>query len=178
MAQFSDPGGEFNPYEPPSAAADGAFGQEPDEDEMVLPAERGTRWWARFVDQLLLGLTFIPGIFLVDATSRTENTGVSVLLWLVLPGSLLCCQWYLVATRGQTIAKRWLKIKIVRLDGGPVGFVNGVILRGWVMFTMQMIPYIGSVVALVDALMIFGDERRCLHDQIAGTKVVLALKVS
>jgi hypothetical protein len=30
------------------------------------------------------------------------------------------------------------------------------------------------VFRFADAVMIFGEERRCLHDQIAGTKVILA----
>ncbi len=37
------------------------------------------------------------------------------------------------------------------------------------------IPVVGALYALVDALFIFGAEQRCLHDLIAGTKVVLAV---
>jgi uncharacterized RDD family membrane protein YckC len=178
MAQFSDPAGNFNPYEPPSAMADGAPVKDPDDEWMLLPAERGTRWWARFVDNFLLGITFVPGIFLADFGTRGDAPGPGFLLMFILPFFLLLYQWYLVTTRGQTIAKRWMNIKIVRLDGSDVGFVNGVILRGWVMLMIQLIPYVGSIMGLVDAVMIFGDERRCLHDHIAGTKVVLALRTS
>jgi hypothetical protein len=35
-----------------------------------------------------------------------------------------------------------------------------------------MIPFIGNFVNLADALFIFGEEHRCLHDHIAGTKVI------
>jgi hypothetical protein len=35
--------------------------------------------------------------------------------------------------------------------------------------------YIGTVTGLGNAVMIFGEQRRCLHDQLAGTQVVLAL---
>ena len=34
------------------------------------------------------------------------------------------------------------------------------------------IPLIGTVFSLVDVGFIFGKERRCLHDRIAGTCVV------
>jgi len=53
-------------------------------------------------------------------------------------------------------------------------FVHGVLLRQWVMGLLNAIPFIGNIIALVDPLMIFGDERRCLHDHIAGTKVIVA----
>ena len=34
------------------------------------------------------------------------------------------------------------------------------------------IPIVGGFVGLIDALFIFGSEKRCLHDYIAGTIVV------
>jgi uncharacterized RDD family membrane protein YckC len=39
---------------------------------------------------------------------------------------------------------------------------------------LSMIPYFGSFVNLVDALLIFRENRRCLHDDFAGTKVIKA----
>jgi uncharacterized RDD family membrane protein YckC len=66
-------------------------------------------------------------------------------------------------------------IKIVKMDGSPCGFVSGVLLREIVLSGAGFIPFIGKVIGLVDAVMIFGDQRRCLHDQLAGTKVVLTL---
>ena len=95
--------------------------------------------------------------------------------------AFLAYQWYLVATTGQSLAKRWMGIKIVRLDGSPVGFVHGVLLRSWVISmatnaisTTPGLRTLGRLVHLVDALMIFGEERRCLHDHIAGTRVIVA----
>jgi hypothetical protein len=37
---------------------------------------------------------------------------------------------------------------------------------------MGAIPFVGNFVGLVDALMIFGEDHRCLHDRIAGTRVI------
>ena len=37
-----------------------------------------------------------------------------------------------------------------------------------------MVPFVGGLVSLVDALLIFRDDRRCLHDEIADTIVVTA----
>jgi hypothetical protein len=37
---------------------------------------------------------------------------------------------------------------------------------------LAQIPMIGAVVALANILFIFGKEQRCLHDRLAGTKVI------
>ena len=42
------------------------------------------------------------------------------------------------------------------------------------MWAISIIPVIGSLVGLIDALLIFRDNRRCLHDNIADTMVVVA----
>ena len=39
---------------------------------------------------------------------------------------------------------------------------------------LGVVPFVGGLVSLVDALLIFRDDRRCLHDQIADTIVVRA----
>ena len=88
-------------------------------------------------------------------------------------------QWYLISTTGQSLAKKWFRIRIVKTDNTGVDFVSGVLLREWVLGFVAgaingVIPSAGSIVSLVDALMIFGSERRCLHDVIASTKVVIA----
>jgi hypothetical protein len=39
---------------------------------------------------------------------------------------------------------------------------------------LPLVPFLGGLVALVDVLFIFGPSKRCLHDLVAGTKVVEA----
>jgi len=113
-----------------------------------------------------------------DAARGTDLTRLLALAALVLGVGLLLLafqifQWYLVAATGQSLAKRWLGMQIVRLDGTPPGFLHGVVLRSWILLAIAYIPYLGQLVALVDALMILGEERRCLHDHIAGTRVIV-----
>ena len=81
-------------------------------------------------------------------------------------------QAYLVATTGKSLGKGWLNIPIVKVDGSPVGFVHGVLLRSWLVAIINNIPGIGGIFGLINILMIFGEERRCLHDYIASSKVV------
>jgi uncharacterized RDD family membrane protein YckC len=186
MADFSDPKGDFNPYAPPTAP-DAPFSQGAgDDDELHISAERGTRWWARVIDNLLLivtcvpaGLTFAESSSLLRSGRGVGSLSLSPLTYglCLIPLALLCYQWFLITTRGQSLGKKWLGIKVIRMDGSPVGFVHGVLLREWILSLARIIPYAGSMIGLVDALMIFGEERRCMHDQIAGTRVVQTLGV-
>jgi uncharacterized RDD family membrane protein YckC len=81
---------------------------------------------------------------------------------------------YTLLSRGQTIGKVILKIRIVDLDGNIPGFGKIVVFRYLIPSIAFPIPLLGSVFALVDSLFIFGAEHRCVHDYIAGTKVINA----
>ncbi len=79
----------------------------------------------------------------------------------------------LLTVRGQTIGKLLLRVRIVRFnDGGRVGFLKVVMLRSFLFFAASLLGPVGLTVLAVDALMIFRQGRRCLHDLVADTKVV------
>jgi uncharacterized RDD family membrane protein YckC len=68
-----------------------------------------------------------------------------------------------------------LGIKIVKFDTGQNGgFVPNVLLRSIVNGLIGSIPFIGALYALVDILFIFAEDRRCIHDHLAGTVVIKA----
>jgi uncharacterized RDD family membrane protein YckC len=74
---------------------------------------------------------------------------------------------------GQTVGKRLLGIRIVRVqDDANPGFVHAVLLRSVVPIIIRAIPMFGLGFWLVDVGCIFRTDKRCLHDLIAGTKVV------
>jgi hypothetical protein len=52
--------------------------------------------------------------------------------------------------------------------------VGAVFLRAIVPGLIGAIPCVGNLFVLFDVLFIFGEERRGIHDYIAGTKVVEA----
>jgi uncharacterized RDD family membrane protein YckC len=81
-------------------------------------------------------------------------------------------QWVLISRNGQSIGKRIIRTRIVRVDGTNPGFVYGVFLRSWVPMGLQFIPFVGSFIGLADALFVFRNDRRTIHDHIAGTKVI------
>lgn len=80
---------------------------------------------------------------------------------------------YLLATRGQTIGKVLLKIRIVR-PSGEAASLTRLALRYGAGFVAGLIMAVIWVYSLIDCLMIFRKSRRCLHDEIADTIVVKA----
>ena len=96
-----------------------------------------------------------------------QNLVVGFILFLLIHG-------YLIATRGQTVGKALLKIRIVRSDGSPASFGRIVGLRYLPTSVLASIPVIGTIYGLLDVLLIFRASRRCLHDNIADTIVVTA----
>jgi uncharacterized RDD family membrane protein YckC len=63
-----------------------------------------------------------------------------------------------------------MNIRIVNYSDGQVPSAGRLIGLRYVLnsFLGRIIPFY----AFVDVLLIFGNERRCIHDYLAGTKVV------
>jgi uncharacterized RDD family membrane protein YckC len=154
-------------------------GGAPDTTETVL-AGRGERLLAQMIDGLAAGVCVLPAIAAaaLSAARGPGNApgplalvavGVSLLAVLALVGT----QFYLLATRGQTIGKILMKIRIVVYnEGSNPGFVKVVLLRLFLNGLIGAVPFVGPVYSLVDICFIFRDDRRCIHDLIAGTEVV------
>lgn len=165
-------GGE-NRFAPPQAAV--ADVQTSSEAGML--ASRWRRLGGAIVDSLLLGLlawilSLITPWNAFDVSGRSNpfthfaflNQALGLVLFLAVNG-------YLLATRGQTVAKALLGMRIVRPDGSQADF-GRLLLRYGVGYFFGIVGGIAAIYGLVDALMIFRSNRRCLHDEIAGTMVV------
>lgn len=87
-------------------------------------------------------------------------------------------QWPFLRMSGQTIGKKVMNIRIVNLAGQPPSLVDLIFRRYAFFFLIAAIPLIGSLISLVSILMIFGRNRRCLHDIVGGTKVISIESVS
>jgi uncharacterized RDD family membrane protein YckC len=90
----------------------------------------------------------------------------------------LALNGYLLFKRGQTIGKVAVKTRIVDLSGNIPHFGKLLVLRYLVPALVAQIPIVGSLTILVDILFIFGKEHRCLHDYLAGTRVIDAEKTA
>lgn len=146
------------------------------------PASIIARLVATIVDNLLVFTSFAAGLIFVvwmaklgvwenpiDAIRNKKEPGLASLMALsALPVLIILGQWMLLATSGQTIGKKLLMIRIVSTTGVLPGFIQAVVLRNWVRLLFSFVPFLG----LIDLLFIFSESRRCLHDYVAGTRVV------
>lgn len=131
---------------------------------------------------LLLGPRFLNAVLEASRGGQLDlediDTGRVALGGLVLGAgvlALMIVQVWMLSTRGQSIGKRIIGIRIVLArDGGHAGFVHAWALRNLVPGIISFLPWLGMLFVLVDILFIFGPQRRCVHDHLAGTIVVKA----
>lgn len=141
-------------------------------------ASRLTRLGAALLDALIGLAITAPVMILTGYFERAMNQQVSLVEVAVYSAGgmvvYLLLHGYLLATRGQTIGKMVVRVRIVDYNTDeilPFGKLFGLrVLPVWI---AAMIPF-GGCLALIDVLFIFGSEQRCVHDLIAGTKVVVA----
>jgi uncharacterized RDD family membrane protein YckC len=153
----------------------------------ALPlADRGLRFVAALVDGVLKSLCWLPTTLAIWHTVSAELMSGHQPSWTVMAEALngvilrslpfllvlVLIQAVLLSTRGQSIGKLATGIRIVRRDGMPAGFTHAFFLRGTLPLIIEQIPVLGTLFWVVDACFIFGEERRCIHDYLAGTVVV------
>jgi uncharacterized RDD family membrane protein YckC len=132
-------------------------------------ADRGDRFIANLVDNFILMIPLFGGFLLGAILSRNEAlAAISMLLGMLGTLAVLGYQIYL-AQYGQSIGKRMRHIRVVRTDGSPASMARILLLRN---FVPAIIGSFCGLFGIVDALTIFGEERRCIHDLLADTKVV------
>ncbi|MBI5694009.1 MAG: RDD family protein [Verrucomicrobia bacterium] len=115
----------------------------------------------------------IPHMEDLDLTGFAEGV---VWVWAGL-GLALLLQALLIGVRGQNLGKLLVGARVVRVDtGAPAGFLRGAVLRFAlpvsIVFLLNLAFPLGFVFLVVDYCFIFRQDRRCLHDLIAGTRVV------
>ena len=141
-------------------------------------AGRGVRLVAVLLDAVFAGVAFWI-LSLVTPLNWSPAPGVNMVRFLAINGLVgfiifVVLHGYLLATRGQTIGKALLKVRIVRSDGSRASLMRIIGLRFLPTTVISLIPLIGGLYAVVDCLLIFRESRRCLHDNIADTIVVRA----
>ncbi len=169
---------ESNPYAAPAAVVDDVRGNTA-KDLESRKASRGKRLGAVMLDGLVNVVWLAPfmwgAVMAAGVKQGLKPAGPMVglmLLGTALLVATIVINCVLIHRYGQTIGKRTLDIAIVRTDGDRVGLARYIFLRVLPIGLLGVIPLVGKLAGLVDALLIFGAERRCLHDMIADTIVI------
>lgn len=139
-------------------------------------ASRGRRFSAALIDGLTQGLA----MWLISRVTpwnpwdakdmnfwsfNLQDAAIGFALFLAL-------QSYLLVTRGQTIGKALLGMRIVRPGGDKASIARVIGLRYGLGFLFNLFLTVGMIFGLADMLLIFRKSRRCLHDSIADTLVI------
>ena len=173
-----------NPYAPPLAAVTAAPGEPAAPVAETELATRSMRLWAVIAESLLMipaalafGLVWLAADGFRFRPIDEQSVGTIVVVSLTGVGILVAwwvVTWVWMYRYGQNIGKRLVGLRVVRTDGTRVSFGRYLGLRGIVSALPGFIPLIGNFWGFVDSAWIFGEQRRCLHDLIADTKVVTA----
>ena len=139
-------------------------------------ASRGARLGAAMLDGVLTFASVIPGS-IVCAVSGGRGGVIALGVLLIAAGviGLAVVNLILLSRAGQSLGKRIVGVRIVKVaDESNPGLVKVWLLRSFVPGLLSAIPYLGWLFAIVDSCFIFREDRRCIHDLIAETKVVVA----
>ncbi len=164
-----------NPYAPPQSEV-----RDPEQrDDSGELAPLKLRLIGAIVDGIVSIALTVP-MALYTGYFRAVFTGdLSFWLIFVITGSsfalFAAANGYLLATSAQTIGKRVVGTRIVNVaDDGKPTLKKLLGVRYGAMWLVSVIPIAGDLFGLVDTLFIFRGDRRCVHDHLAGTKVVIA----
>lgn len=162
---------EDNVYAPPVADL-----ETPQEINL---ASRWARLGGSLVDGIIAMIVLGPVMYFTGFWERAMSGDVPIsdtiiygLLGLVV---YLVLNGYLLSKRGQTIGKLVVGTRIISIETNEI-------LPLWKVFVVRYLPLavsanlpiIGPLVVGIDSLFIFRKDKRCIHDFIAGTKVIKA----
>jgi uncharacterized RDD family membrane protein YckC len=160
-----------DPYQPPTAELRAPAQLGPEGEAL---ASRESRLGAAIIDSIIIMVLVVPVQWAMGMFENPVDSSLLKTLSLGGGGFVLTVliQGYFLATRAQSLGKMAVKIKIVTLDGKNADLTRILFLRILPVMVVSVIPVVGSALSLVDALFIFREDQRCVHDHIAGTRVV------
>lgn len=177
MSAVPKPSPGPNPYAPPRARVRDVAAAP---TASLVLAEPLPRLGAAIVDGLIFSaMVYIPLLVgsviagaAIDTGSDASEGFVLVGLGLALVGFAVWAWMTLkqMSATGQSLAKKYFNIKVVRSDGSPASMGTLIFKRNVLNWLLGIIPLYG----FIEVLFIFGERRQCLHDRLADTIVVEA----
>ncbi len=146
-------------------------------NETGVLASRWDRFFASLLDGIIYCIIVIPVMYFTggfDGISQgiQPSLGYNLVISVVGIITFIILNGKLLISSGQTIGKKAIGIKIVDLNGNLPTLNDHLLKRYAFYFIPGQIPFIGPFISIINILFIFGSEKRCIHDLVAGTKVV------
>lgn len=166
-----------NPYAPPGSNLDiGEADKHPD-----ALATKKDRFFAAIIDGIIMLVIAVPAMYLLGLYEYAAKGETAPFLTVAVGAvfgflTYTLVNGYLLSKYGQTVGKRLLNIKIVNMEGAQLPLTRILLLRVLPIQLLGFIPTFGNLLALIEVLFVFRQDRRCIHDLIAGTQVVNAVK--
>jgi len=148
------------------------------------------RFGARFIDGFVLGVpllilaaVLIPNLLRAQVGASNPATpglaafGLSFILIYFLV--VVCYEVVMLKYHGATLGKMACGLRVVRSDGGSLGW--GVSFGRFVMWNVVTsgIPYLNLVFMLISGIMAGTDgQKRALHDRVCDTRVVFKQRIA
>jgi uncharacterized RDD family membrane protein YckC len=159
-----------NPYATPRVSGPRAGYTAADSGSL---ATRGSRLAASLIDGFAAMVILLPALAAVFFAGANEGPSGFVILLAAVSGLgflvFAVYQLSMLIRQGQTLGKKSMNIRIVNYSDGQVPSAGRLLgMRYFVNSLLGQIP----LYSVLDVLLIFGSEKRCIHDYLAGTKVV------
>lgn len=164
-----------NPYAPPGSET---FAEVRDDRAFVL-ASRWVRLGASLLDSLFvavpaIAIAYLAGVYANISPQGTLPLQAQILGFFIGLATFMAINAWGIYARGQTVGKMIVGVRVVTRDGRQLNGNTYVFLRLLPVWIITQIPIVGGIFSIVDALLIFRDERNCLHDDFAGSRVINA----
>ncbi|MGA7436984.1 MAG: RDD family protein [Luteibacter sp.] len=132
-------------------------------------ASRGQRFGAAMLDGIFTVICIAPWTY--STMGHQKMSPSAAILGFILLIALCAINITLLHKNGQTLGKKIVGTKVVMADGSPAPLWRILLLRWLPLAVISLIPVV-KFLSLLDAVVIFASDRRCIHDHIAGTIVV------
>ena len=140
-------------------------------------ASRWDRLWGALIDGIIAMIVAFPVMYMMGywekAMAQTITVTETILLGVFGLAMFAILHGYLLAKYGQTIGKKLVGTRIVSSTSNEIlPFWKVFLIRYLPVSVTAQIPLAGQFLVIIDYLFIFRKSKRCIHDLIAGTKVI------